>query len=111
MATRAGRKYRCHCAAHTPGDRTQGSETLREREVLTTFHVSPQITQLQVKMGAPEWALQPELARQEYSDVGPCLFRLTSLTQSGLFQIIHFPFPCPGAGWVLPIEKQELFRL
>ncbi|XP_040499817.1 kell blood group glycoprotein isoform X2 [Ursus maritimus] len=30
------------------------------------------VTQLQVKMGAPEWALKPSLARQEYNDVGPC---------------------------------------
>ncbi|XP_045648404.1 kell blood group glycoprotein isoform X5 [Ursus americanus] len=27
------------------------------------------VTQLQVKMGAPEWALKPSLARQEYNDI------------------------------------------
>ncbi|XP_027962223.1 kell blood group glycoprotein isoform X5 [Eumetopias jubatus] len=27
------------------------------------------VTQLQVKMGAPEWALEPSLARQEYNDI------------------------------------------
>ncbi|XP_047551954.1 kell blood group glycoprotein isoform X3 [Lutra lutra] len=29
------------------------------------------VTQLQVKMGAPEWALEPSQARQEYNDLGP----------------------------------------
>lgn len=32
-----------------------------------------QVTHLQVKIGAPEWALKPELAKQEYSDVSPCI--------------------------------------
>lgn len=38
--------------------------------------VSLQVAQLQVEMGASEWALKPELARQEYRDVGPCVFQL-----------------------------------
>ncbi|KAB1276411.1 Kell blood group glycoprotein [Camelus dromedarius] len=29
------------------------------------------VAQVQVKMGAPEWALKPDLARQKYRDVGP----------------------------------------
>lgn len=34
--------------------------------------ISPQVTQLQVEMGAPGWAMTPEIASQKYSEVGPC---------------------------------------
>uniref|UniRef100_A0A8C9E2R1 Kell metallo-endopeptidase (Kell blood group) n=1 Tax=Phocoena sinus TaxID=42100 RepID=A0A8C9E2R1_PHOSS len=74
-----------------------------------SFHlcVSSQVTQLQVKMGAPEWALKPDPARQEYNDIqlGPSFLQsFLSCVRSRRARVIRsFLQPFPNHRWqVLP---------
>nr|XP_058153481.1 transient receptor potential cation channel subfamily V member 5 isoform X4 [Dasypus novemcinctus] len=65
----------------------------------TRKEAQERFTQLQVKMGAPEWALKPELAKQEYSDIqlGPSFLQSflscgRSLRARIVRNLLH-PFP------------------
>ncbi|XP_022434831.1 kell blood group glycoprotein isoform X3 [Delphinapterus leucas] len=73
----------------------------------TRAKVQDKVTQLQVKMGAPEWALKPDPARQEYDDIqlGPSFLQsFLSCVRSRRARIIRsFLQPFPNHRWqVLP---------
>uniref|UniRef100_A0A8C0DMT4 Kell metallo-endopeptidase (Kell blood group) n=1 Tax=Balaenoptera musculus TaxID=9771 RepID=A0A8C0DMT4_BALMU len=79
------------------------------RSALCSFRlcVSSQVAQLQVKMGAPEWALKPDPARHEYNDIqlGPSFLQsFLSCVRSRRARIIRsFLQPFPNHRWqVLP---------
>ncbi|XP_040858022.1 kell blood group glycoprotein isoform X3 [Ochotona curzoniae] len=63
----------------------------------------PLVTHLQVKIGAPEWALKPELAKQEYSDIqlGPNFLQsVLSCARSLRARIVqNFLKPFPQHRW------------
>ncbi|XP_058537463.1 kell blood group glycoprotein isoform X3 [Ochotona princeps] len=63
----------------------------------------PLVTHLQVKIGAPEWALKPELAKQEYSDIqlGPNFLQsVLSCARSLRTRIVqNFLKPFPQHRW------------
>lgn len=64
---------------------------MREFWQLTNFCVSFQLAQLQVEMGAPKRAVKPDIATQEYNDVGLC------------------PSQCPLCPWFLtPLMQLSL---
>ena len=90
------------------GERPYGRPEVAE---VLFLHVSSQLTQLQVKMGPSEWALKPDLARQEYDDVSPCPCQVLSnpqlphplhdLSSRQSFSLVdpNPPLACPGADW------------
>ncbi|KAL2777784.1 kell blood group glycoprotein [Daubentonia madagascariensis] len=69
----------------------------------TRDEAQDKVTQLQVEMGAPEWALKPELGRQEYSDVqlGPSFLQsVLSCVRSLRARIVRsFLQPFPHHRW------------
>ncbi|XP_045420085.1 kell blood group glycoprotein [Lemur catta] len=69
----------------------------------TQKEAQDKVAQLQVEMGAPEWVLQPELARQEYSDIqlGPSFLQsVLSCARSLQARIVQsFLQPLPRHRW------------
>ncbi|XP_015303676.3 kell blood group glycoprotein isoform X5 [Macaca fascicularis] len=74
------------------------------------------VAQLQVEMGASEWALKPELARQEYRDIqlGPNFLQsVLSCVRSLQARIVQsFLQPCPQHRWkVSPWEVNAYYSI
>nr|XP_015303676.2 kell blood group glycoprotein isoform X5 [Macaca fascicularis] len=74
------------------------------------------VAQLQVEMGASEWALEPELARQEYRDIqlGPNFLQsVLSCVRSLQARIVQsFLQPCPQHRWkVSPWEVNAYYSI
>ncbi|XP_047417901.1 kell blood group glycoprotein [Sciurus carolinensis] len=71
----------------------------------TRKEVQNRITQLQVTMGAPEWALKRELARQEYSDIqlGPNFLQsvLSCVRSLRARNVLNFLQPLPRHRWLV----------
>ncbi|XP_040858021.1 kell blood group glycoprotein isoform X2 [Ochotona curzoniae] len=69
----------------------------------TQKEAKDRVTHLQVKIGAPEWALKPELAKQEYSDIqlGPNFLQsVLSCARSLRARIVqNFLKPFPQHRW------------
>ncbi|GAB5568865.1 kell blood group glycoprotein isoform X12 [Prionailurus iriomotensis] len=82
----------------------------------TRKEAQDRVTQLQVKMGGPEWALKPSLAREEYNDIqlGPsylqsflsCVRSLRARIVQNFLQSFpqHSSGRCPPGGSVLTIQ-------
>ncbi|XP_001489752.1 kell blood group glycoprotein isoform X1 [Equus przewalskii] len=82
----------------------------------TQKEAQDKVTQLQVKMGAPEWALEPALARQEYNDIqlgSSYLQSHLSCVRSLRARIIQsFLQPSPHHRWqVLPWEVNAYYSI
>ncbi|KAM9076971.1 kell blood group glycoprotein, partial [Megaptera novaeangliae] len=82
-------------------------QTLPWMDEETRAKAQDKVAQLQVKMGAPEWALKPDPARQEYNDIqlGPSFLQsFLSCVRSRRARIIRsFLQPFPNHRWqVLP---------
>nr|XP_055140291.1 kell blood group glycoprotein isoform X2 [Symphalangus syndactylus] len=74
------------------------------------------VAQLKVEMGASEWALKPELARQEYNDIqlGPSFLQsVLSCVRSLRARIVQsFLQPCPQHRWkVSPWEVNAYYSI